>query len=147
MTKNTKIFLGVGCGVLLLCGIAVVIGGVFAVTTWGPGFIESMDRTETQGRELGKTTDQHGCIKEGVERSKSTSLIDLRAGIELSGFVEACLSVSRRTENFCQGVPSLFSLSASEWEMAECKKAGVDPEKTGCVHVMKRKHQFCNRSH
>ena len=44
MTKNTKIFLGVGCGVVLLIGLVVVIGGFIAVRTYGPAFIESTTR-------------------------------------------------------------------------------------------------------
>jgi hypothetical protein len=145
MTKNTKIFLGVGCGVLLVIGLVIVIGAFIAMRTWGPQFLEATTRADTAGREFGKTTDHQGCMKEGMQRSKSTTLLDIGAGMELSVFVDACLKVSRETANFCDGVPSMFSLEANDWGAAECKKAGIDPEKTGCVHIMKRKHQFCNK--
>lgn len=145
MTKNTKIFLGIGCGAVLVIGLVVVIGGFIAMRTWGTKFMESAERAGTEGREFGKTTDQQGCMKEGVNRSKNSGLIDLGAGIELAGFVGSCLDASRPTANFCDGVPTLWSMQESEWSMAECRKAGVDPEKTACVHVMKRKHQFCNK--
>ena len=145
MTKNTKIFLGVGCGLVLIVGLVVVIGGFIAVRTWGPQFIESTTRGDAEGREFGKTTDRQGCMKEGMERSRSKGVLDLGAGMELSIFVDSCLKVSRETPNFCDGVPSMFSFEANDWAAGECKKAGLDPEKTACVHILKRKHQFCNK--
>ena len=145
MTKNTKIFLGVGCGVLLIVGIVVVVGGLFAMKRWGERVFESTSRFEEAGREFGKTTDQQGCMKEAVERSKSSGLLDVGAGIGLTAFVDSCLKACRPTANFCDGVPSFFSMNDSEWAMDECEKVGVDAEKTGCVFVMKSKHDFCRK--
>ena len=145
MTKNTKIFLGVGCGALLIGVIVVVVGGIIAMKTWGKHFAEATTDIQQKGREFGKTTDQQGCITEGVQRSRSSGLLDFGAGMELGVFVDSCLAASRPTPNFCEGVPSFWSMKDSEWGMAECKKAGVDPEKTACIHVMKRKHQFCSK--
>ena len=143
MTKNTKIFLGVGCGVLLIAGLVVVVAVVIAMKTWGPEFLEATTRAEAAGREFGKSTDQQGCMKEAIQRSKSASPVDIGASMQLSVFADSCLKVSRDTQNFCDGVPSMFSLEANEWSVEECRKAGADPEKTACVHIMKRKHQFC----
>ncbi len=143
MTKNTKIFLGVGCGVLFIGGLIVVIAVVVAMKTYGPEFLEATTRADAAGREFGKTTDQQGCMKEAIQRSKSASVVDVGASLQLSVFVESCLKVSRESQNFCEGVPSMFSLETNEWGAEECRKAGVDPEKTACVHVMKRKHQYC----
>jgi hypothetical protein len=145
MTKNTKVFLGVGCGVLLIGAIVVIVGGIIFMKTWGARFAEATVNVEREGREFGKTTDQQGCMNEGVQRSRSAGLLEISAGIELAVFVDTCLAASRPTPNFCDGVPSFWSPEESKWEMAECKKAGVDPEKTACIHVMKRKHQFCSK--
>ena len=145
MTRNTKIALGVGCGRVLVVGLLVVVGGFFPMRTWGTKFIESSTKADAAGREFGMTTDQQGCMKEGVQRSKSTSLLDIGKGMELAMFVDGCLKVSRTSPNFCDGVPGMLSFEANDWGAEECKKVGVDPEKTGCVHVMKRKHQFCSK--
>ena len=145
MTKNTKIFLGVGCGVLLVIGLIVVIGAFIAMRTYGPQILEATTRADAAGREFGKTTDQQGCMTEAIQRSRSSSPMDIGAGMELSLFTDACLKVSRESTNFCESVPSMFSLDANDWSAAECTKAGADPEKTACAHVMKRKHQFCNK--
>ena len=145
MTKNTKIFLGVGCGVLLIGAIVVVVGGIMAMKYWGKPFVEATARFEQEGREFGKTTDQQGCMDEGVRRSRSAGVLDISAGMGLAVFVDSCLKSSRPTANFCDGVPSFWSMEDSEWAMAECKKEGADPEKTACIHIMKRKHQFCSK--
>lgn len=145
MTKNTKIFLGVGCGVLLIVGIAVVIGGILAVNHWGKRFAETTARAEEEGTEFGKTTDQQGCVDEGVQRSKKAALIDFSSGIGLSAFVGSCLKVSRPTEDFCDGVPAFGSMQDTEWSMSECREVGVNPEETACIYVMKSKHEFCSK--
>ena len=144
MTKGVKIFLGIGCG-LLVIGAIVIIGGIFALNYFEKRMSESVGPAETAGREFGQKTDNEGCMAESVKRSKSIGLLDISGAIELTAFTDACLEASRKTPNFCDGVPSFWSMQDSEWGLAQCQKAGVDPEKTGCVHVFKRKHQFCNK--
>lgn len=142
MNKGMKIFLGVGCGLLLIGGIAIVIVVV------GLNYLVNKNTAthEAEGREFGKTHDQQGCMDEGMRRSRSIGVIDLAAGIQLGAFVDACFTTSRPTPNFCEGVPGLFSFKETEWGKAECRRVGIDPEKTACIHVTKRKHEYCGTS-
>ena len=144
MKRGTKIGLGIGCGGLLFLAAVVLVGGYFALNWVEKNVGEAFEKYEVEGREFGKTTDKQGCVNEGFRLSKSVGLIDFNGGMQLSTFVDACFKTSRETPNFCEGVPSFWSMKESEWGAAECRKAGLDPEKTGCVHVTKRKHQFCS---
>jgi hypothetical protein len=144
MTKGVKIFLGIGCG-LLLIGAAVVVLGIIGLNYLEKTLDESTKQDEIEGRDFGRTVDQSACIAEGMRRSKSIGLIDLSRGVRLATFTDACLEASRPTPNFCDGVPSFWSMKDSEWGAAECRKAGVDPERTACIHVTKRKHEVCSK--
>ena len=144
MTKGGKIFLGVGCGLLLVGAIVVVIG-IVALNYLEKTLGEGMQKHETEGREFGRTVDQEGCMTEGIRRSKAIALLDLGDSIALSTYVDACLEVSRPTAKFCDGVPSFWSMKENDWGAALCRKAGVDPERTACLLVTKRKHQFCSK--
>lgn len=143
MKKRTKIFLGVGCG-LLLIGAVVIVVGILGLNYLEKRMGEATAGFEAEGRELGKTVDQRGCIDEGIRRSKSIGILDLGDGMALSAFVDACLETSRPTPNFCEGVPSFWSMKDNEWSAARCRNAGVDPDFTGCIHVAKRQHRFCS---
>ena len=145
MKKGTKVALGVGCGVLVLGAVVVLVGGYFALNYLEGTIGETVKHVEAEGLEYAKTTDQQGCMNEGMNRSKSIGLIDFNGALALTAFVDACLKNSRPTTDFCEGVPSFWSMKESEWGSELCRKAGIDPEKTGCVHVTKRKHQFCSK--
>ena len=144
MTKGVKIFLGIGCG-LLLIGVVVGILGIIGLNYLESTLGEATEKVEAEGRDYGRATDQQGCIAESMRRSKSMGLLDLSGGIALSAFTDACLENSRPTDKFCDGVPSFWSMKDSEWGADLCRKAGIDPEKTACIHVTKRKHQFCSK--
>jgi len=139
MKKGMKIFIGVGCGLLFIGGIAIVV----VVVGFNYLVNQSTAAHEAEGREFGKTHDQKGCMDEGMRRSKSIGIIDLGAGLQLGAFVDACLATSSPTPNFCEGVPGLFSFKETDWGKVECRRAGIDPERTACIHVTKRKHQYC----
>jgi hypothetical protein len=64
--------------------------------------------------------------------------------METLAFTEACLKSGKPTPGFCDGVPSYWSTKDSEWKINQCRKAGMDEEKTGCMHVFKAKHNHCS---
>lgn len=145
MKRGTKIGLGIGCGVLLLGGLVVIVGGYFALNWFEKNIGEMMVKDEQEGREFGKTTDKDGCMEEGMRRSKSQRLLDFKEALPLTAFVDGCLESSSDTPNFCEGVPSMWSMKDSEWGADVCREAGIDPDETGCVFVTKRKHEYCNK--
>ena len=144
MKKGAKIALGIGCGLVLIGAIAIVVG-IFALNYIEKRLDDSTKQFAVAGREYGAGTDKQGCIDEGMWRSQSAGLTDMSAAMQNIAFVDSCLETSRTTAGFCEGVPSFWSMKEGEWGVGQCRRYGVDPEKTGCVHVAKRKHQFCSK--
>jgi len=143
MKRGVKIFIGVA-GALFLFGVIAVIGGILALNYIESRIDESTKQYEAEGLEFGKTADQQGCINEGLRRAKSATVFEVGDGLANLVFVEACLKQCSPTKDFCSGVPSFWSTQDSEWKIEECRKAGLDEQKTGCMHVFKAKHNFCN---
>ena len=143
MTHNTKWILG--CfGVLAFfvgCGIVGVVVLVRLVDT--PESKRDYAAKEAEGRELGKTTDQAGCMKEGLARSKKMTRFEVTRAVENESFVEGCLKSSRATPGFCNGVPPFWKLKDDDWATAECAKVGMDAMRTGCTGVFDAQIAVC----
>ena len=102
---------------------------------------------EIEGRQFGKTTDQEGCMKEGLTRAKSIPLQNLSRNLSNLWFVRACLKSSRPTARFCSGIPrdSLFHASAEyDWEVQQCEDIGMNTSETGCIVVFTARANYCN---
>jgi hypothetical protein len=145
--------------ILIALGIAVLSFGVLIVAFVGLAFYLKSDlesdknfqresaAKQAEGREFGKTTDQQGCMREGLTRAKTMSTFELKAGQINSAFVKACLESSRPALGFCDGIPerSLTAPSADyDWITEQCDKIGMDHVKTGCIAVIRTRIQFCH---
>jgi hypothetical protein len=94
---------------------------------------------ENEGTEFGKTTDQRGCLTEGLRRGKKITDITTQAGNR--EFVKGCLRSSQLTPAFCDGVPSVLGKMFSDWEETECKK--IDTPTVACKDMMKEQILLC----
>lgn len=143
MTHTAKWIVGVlvVIGFLGVIGVAA-IGGLVYYVYKGPGSGEYEIR-QVEGREFGKTTDQEGCMKEGLERSKGIRLLEINRGISNQAFVEECLKSARPTSGFCDGVPAIWKLQDDEWSSKQCENAGLDEVQTSCGAVFQAKLNFC----
>ena len=102
---------------------------------------------QTEGREFGKTTDQQGCMREGLTRAKANSTFEFKAGQINSAFVKACLESSRPAPGFCDGIPERTLTNPSgdyDWITEQCDKSGMDHVKTGCIAVFQTRILFCH---
>lgn len=145
MTHTAKWIVGVV--VVLALGVAfcalIVFGFAYYLSTGDrKGEYEAR---EAEGRELGKTTDQAGCMKEGLARAKGIKLIELNRAISNQAFVEECLRAARPTEGFCDGVPEIWKLQDSEWSKKQCERLGMDELRTSCTTVFKAKANVCQK--
>jgi hypothetical protein len=150
-TSTKKMLIILGIGVLgFVVVIAVLVGLAFYVSSnleSDKDFQRESQAKEVEGRELGKTTDQQGCMREGLTRAKTMSTFEFKRGQINSAFVRACLESSRPAPGFCEGIPqrSLTAPSADyDWITEQCDKIGLDHVKTGCIAVFQTRIQFCH---
>jgi len=145
MTHNTKWILGC-LGVLaffVVCGIVGIVVLVRVLDT--DESKRDYAAKEAEGRELGKTMDQAGCVKEGLARSKKMTRFEITRAVENQSFIEGCLKSSRPTSGFCNDLPSFWKLQDSDWADKQCRRAGQDSMRTGCVAVFEAQISFCRK--
>lgn len=136
-TKRILIALGV-LGVVSIVAIAA-LGAVIYFALDKKQYDAKMD----EGIAFGKTTDQRGCMQEGLARAKKMSGYDINQLTANQAFVEQCLKLSRPAAGFCDDVPPIWNLSDSKWEQKQCEKVGLDVLRTGCRPVFVAKESFC----
>jgi hypothetical protein len=143
MTHNTKWILGCfgALAVFVVCGIVGIVVLVRLVDT--PESKRDYAAREAEGRELGKTMDQAGCMKEGLARSKTMTRFEIARNVDNQAFAEGCLKSSRSTPGFCNGVPPFWQLKDTGWPDRQCELAGQDSMRTGCVSVFEAKISVC----
>ena len=140
MTKSTKLLLlGIGGVVVLI--IAVLVGGMLFLkfSAAGQRITQRLDAMQAQGTEFGKTTDQQGCVKEGLARSKKIK--DITSQVGNRDFVKGCLRSSQASAGFCDNVPSIVGKMFTDWEANQCEKIGSPT--VACQDVMKEVILFC----
>jgi hypothetical protein len=116
-----KILLGFVGGVIFsgCVVVATLVGGFLYIDKKTRDGIEATEKVRAAGTEVGKTTDEAGCIE------KTFNLEPPFTGFDSSRmFVRECLRSSRPTPDFCNGVPP--PLSNLSWEDAECQRIGRD---------------------
>ncbi|HEY0174602.1 MAG TPA: hypothetical protein VGB98_26535 [Pyrinomonadaceae bacterium] len=137
-----KILIAVG-GLMLVLLIAAVVVGYVVVRKYGPGFVESTSKSFEEGSEYGRQTDQEGCLNEAAARQARVSgMMDMiRNGV----FMETCLSASRPTPGFCDGVPrQLEFMKAASWQQQQCRRFGLKPEQQ-CGQLFQGVQRFCEK--
>ena len=143
MSKNGKILLGIG-GVLLALIVVCGVAGKLAMDFAEKRLVEGSKPDIDAGVEFAKTTDQKGCMDEGLKRARAITLVDFGKGMSLDTFLVSCLKGAKPTQDFCVGVPGYWSMKDTEWKQAECKKAGLDEKKSGCIYVFQAKYSICS---
>ena len=137
MKTVTKVIIGSAAGVLLLgcLAVAAVIGGAVYVykKVDTPEQAAKRKKATEDGLEFGKTTDQDGCMQKAFTLEVPQDVFD----ISNSSFIRSCLGASRKTENFCDGVPILFS---RKWVEGECKASGHETRACDAAYIEKLDH-------
>jgi hypothetical protein len=123
--------------------VAIAAIAVLVFTIYLAADKQQYDAKVDEGSGFGKTTDQLSCMQEGLARAKKMTGHDISQLTINQAFVEECLKTSRPTVSFCDGVPSMWKLSDSEWEQKQCEKIGLDVLRTGCRPVFAAKESFC----
>jgi hypothetical protein len=143
MSKGVKIVLIVG-GILAFLSIACVGGFAFL----GYYFVdhEGVIKSDKEGTEFGKTTDNSGCQTKVLSMIKTVRDTELNEILKAEYFFDSCLQTSRPTPNFCDGLPSDWTdiMNDDKAKEAECAKLGFR-NSNACRQVMKKKLDFCDK--
>lgn len=143
MTTTGKVLL-IGGGALVLVGIVCAVAiGVWLVKA-GTRLAKEADQQAAEGRSFGHTTDQRGCLDEGLRRAKTFRGIDIASLVANQTFVQKCLGSSKKTDGFCEAVPSRFGASRDDWMKNECAKVKMSPLGTGCMAPFKAQIEYCS---
>lgn len=143
ITKQILVAFGI-VALVFVVGIGALIGVVIYFAS-DKDYQRQYDAKQAEGREFGKTTEQRGCMEEGLKRAKVVKGYNINQVMYIKGFVEECLKAGRPTQGFCSGVPSKWSLTSSDWEQKQCDKLGMDALQTGCKAVFDVKVDFCTQ--
>lgn len=138
-----KAFAGI---VVAFVVIGLIAGGAFQLWLSRSGEeLRERGRVATEaGHEFGASTDQEGCVAEGLRRAASQEGITERAVARV--FVRACLERSAPTVGFCSGVPEPDEVMASAaWAVRECEARGLDGD-SYCRNHVREVQDFCSAS-
>lgn len=128
MKKSTKIVLGVLGGLATVFLIVVAIGVYWFMTSGKEYFKQVMDSAERHieaGQEVGKQTDEAGCLKAGIERVKQANSISTTLATQF--FLRGCLDSAKPTPGFCDDVPPESEMMKSiQWQIKKSGELGVD---------------------
>jgi len=125
--------------VVLAIGVGVV--GVFYVMRNKDAWLARAKEVAVEGKSFGNSTDNQGCVDEGVSRYKKepgfTSILSNTI------FMRACLEASRPTPGFCDEVPkSMEFMKTAEWRLKQCRLAGLQNDNQ-CQNLFTPVQQFC----
>ena len=137
-TPIKLILIGV-VGIFLIIGLLVGVLVFLKFTPQGRAMDERLTAVENEGTEFGKTTDQQGCVKEGLARGKK--ITDITSQVGNRDFVRGCLRSSQASPGFCDDVPSIVGKMFTDWEAKQCEK--IRSPTVACQDVMKEVILFC----
>jgi hypothetical protein len=145
MTSTGKALL-IGGGIVVLGGIVCVAAIVIWLVYAGARMTKEADKQAAEGRSFGLTTDQRGCLDEGLSRAKEFRAIDIGSMVTTQTFVDKCLGSSKKIEGFCNDVPSRWGTDKDDWMKDECAKVNMSPLGSGCMAPFKAQLEYCYRN-
>ncbi|HXI22414.1 MAG TPA: hypothetical protein VNG71_00960 [Pyrinomonadaceae bacterium] len=130
---------------LLIVGGIVIIAIVVTIASWLTGSSKKASQQSAakmqEGAVFGKTTNQQGCIDEGLTRGFKLGVFDFEAQGANEDFVLGCLPASASSPGFCDGVPSGVKNIFVDWTKAKCEK--IEMPGTICTGIYDQQIRFC----
>jgi hypothetical protein len=132
--------------IIVVClGLALLlsVGGAYWWWTSNSGaLMEQAKQAYTDGTKMGASLDENGCLAAATERQKTKSnqtfIETTRTGVTLA----ACLSASKVSDGFCDGVPSPKNpIDSATWAARVCLKSGATD--SSCQSLMQHVTHHC----
>jgi hypothetical protein len=130
---------GIGIVVVACLIVVCVTGGIFY-----PGLSSELDKTEAEGVEFGKHSDQLRCQQESLRRLRTAlKNHDIIRRREAEVFAFGCFETCRATSGFCTAAPKEDDfLVITRWALDQCQKEGFGGD-DACVDVFKESADAC----
>jgi hypothetical protein len=126
---------------ITLVGIVAVVFAIASRFTTGKQSSPRMEAKIQDGVEFGKTTNQQGCIDEGLKRGARQGILDFDDQADNDNFVLGCLESSAPNPGFCDGVPSGVKNIFVDWTEKKCEK--INMPRPICTGVFDQQIRFC----
>lgn len=128
-------------GIVVLLAFVAVGAGVYWWRNYGQGLVQSGKRSMEEGGSFGKSTDNEGCLEEGVARHRQAA--GFGEIIKTNLFLRGCLQASRESPGFCDDVPkSSEFIRGGKWQVEQCERYGLNPQRQ-CAQLFQQVQQFC----
>lgn len=135
-----KVLLIVAIIVVLLI-VGVVGAGVFWWVRNKDALMARAKEVVAEGQEVGKRSDNQGCVDEGVSRYKKEP--GFTSAISNAIFMRTCLEASKPTPGFCDTVPRASEIMKSaEWQAEQCRRVDLATD-SYCRQVFQPVQQYC----
>ena len=126
----------IGCGVVLLLGVALVVSWLFWWNRNSETFESAAGVAAREGARYGLAHDEQACFDEGTRRANQQG--SPKEGFAVGAFVRACLEYGRQSPAFCDGVPPVTAIRRSiAWQQQRC---GTD---AGCRNASQVTQAYC----
>jgi len=127
--------------IVVLLVVAVVVGGVVWFSRNKDRLLARGKEVATEGREVGRNTDNQGCVDEFVSRYKKEP--GFTSVITTSIFARACFDTSRPTPGFCSEVPKVTEfVKTGQWRAAQCRRVDLSSD-SYCPQLFQSVQEFC----
>lgn len=139
MSKGLKVALILIASAILLCG--AVTGGI---VLWFRANADELkaggDKAKAEGEAFGRANDADACINEGARRLDNAGIV---AQALNNIFLEHCLQVAKRPDDFCSTIPKKDEiLATATWAASECAKRGYENDQP-CARMMQAVQKIC----
>ncbi|SRR6266480_3171525 len=129
--------------VVVLLVVGVIAAGVYWWSHNKDALIARGKAKVTEGRNVGLTTDNQGCVDQSVARYKAEPGFTGTIAADL--FMQACLEASKPTQGFCDEVPRETEfIKSSQWRLAQCKHVDLSSDQY-CQQLFAPVQRFCER--
>jgi len=137
-----KALIIVGIAVVLLV-VGVIAAGVFWWSHNKDALIARGKAQVTEGRNVGVTTNNQGCVDQSVLRYKADP--GFAGTIAANLFMQTCLQASSPTPGFCDEVPrEIEFIKSSQWRLEQCKRVDLSSDQY-CQQLFAPVQQFCEK--
>ncbi|MCP4807932.1 MAG: hypothetical protein GY913_09120 [Proteobacteria bacterium] len=143
MSTGVKIVLGLL--VLGLVGGAVLCGGGYLwLENNKDGLVAMGEEQIVAGEAFGSTTEQIGCIDEGLAKQDTCGDFDPMCEAGNGIWLKACLGVASESPGLCDGVPSKSDIiDSATWAVGTCGNMGR-PQDQPCGRLLQQVQEHCH---